>query len=67
MTIINEISRLGDTFRWKSENVATMEVAQTLGHFPGVNEAAVYGVHVPGHDGMTFRATNESKLMSNFF
>ena len=28
-----------------------MEVAQTLGHFPGVTEAAVYGVEVPGHDG----------------
>lgn len=28
-----------------------MEVAQTLGHFPGIVEAAVYGVNVPGHDG----------------
>jgi hypothetical protein len=31
-----------------------MEVAQTLGHFPGVTEAAVYGVSVPGHDGSYF-------------
>jgi hypothetical protein len=28
-----------------------MEVQQTLGHYSGVTEAAVYGVHVPGHDG----------------
>lgn len=28
-----------------------MEVAETLGRFPGVSEVAVYGVHVPGHDG----------------
>lgn len=48
------LNRLGDTYRWKSENVATMEVAQTLGHMPGVTEAAVYGVPVPGHDGMVF-------------
>lgn len=43
--------RLGDTYRWKSENVATAEVAETLGHHPGILEASVYGVEVPGHDG----------------
>lgn len=45
--------RLGDTFRWKGENVSTTEVANTLGEFPGggIVDANVYGVQLPGHDG----------------
>lgn len=45
------LDRLGDTFRWKSENVSTAEVAEVLGRFPGVAEANVYGVLVPYHEG----------------
>lgn len=45
------MDRLGDTFRWKSENVSTADVAEALGSFPGISEANVYGVEVPGHDG----------------
>ena len=43
--------RLGDTFRWKSENVSTAEVGQTVGAHPSVREANVYGVQLPHHDG----------------
>lgn len=43
--------RIGDTFRWKSENVSTAEVSQTLGLHPAVHEANVYGVELPHHDG----------------
>ena len=45
------VDRIGDTFRWKGENVATSEVAEALSAVLGVREANVYGVTVPGHDG----------------
>ncbi|XP_045923644.1 long-chain fatty acid transport protein 6 isoform X1 [Micropterus dolomieu] len=43
--------RVGDTFRWKGENVATTEVAETLGLVDFIQEVNVYGVEVPGHEG----------------
>lgn len=43
--------RIGDTFRWKSENVSTAEVSSVLGTHPHIHEANVYGVEVPNHDG----------------
>lgn len=57
------VDRVGDTFRWKGENVATAEVAQAIAAYPGVVDVTVYGVEVPGRDGragMAAIVANES-------
>jgi fatty-acyl-CoA synthase len=45
------VDRLGDTFRWKGENVSTTEVAGVLRQCVGVQHAVVYGVKIPGNEG----------------
>ena len=45
------VDRIGDTFRWKGENVSTNEVAEVVSVVGGVEEANVYGVEIPGTDG----------------
>jgi fatty-acyl-CoA synthase len=45
------VDRIGDTFRWKGENVSTAEVTAAIARCPGVLDATVYGVAVPGADG----------------
>jgi fatty-acyl-CoA synthase len=45
------VDRIGDTFRWKGENVASCEVAAAIAAHPGIAEATVYGVPVRGTEG----------------
>lgn len=49
---ISFIDRLGDTYRWKAKTVSAHQVADVLGKFFGpIDEAIVYGVKIPGHEG----------------
>ena len=45
------VDRIGDTFRWKSENVSTTEVGDAFADLDGVESVTVYGVQVPGIEG----------------
>src|SRR5262249_19161903 len=57
------VDRIGDTFRWKGENVSTSEVEEIIVGCPGISEAVVYGVAIPcaaGRAGMAALVTNDS-------
>ncbi|MBK1711049.1 long-chain-acyl-CoA synthetase, partial [Marichromatium gracile] len=64
------IDRIGDTFRWKGENVATSEVSEALTVYPGVKEANVFGVTIPGTEGragMVSLVVEEDFDLSGFY
>ncbi|GLZ41280.1 long-chain-acyl-CoA synthetase [Actinokineospora sp. NBRC 105648] len=60
------VDRLGDTFRWKGENVATTEVEGALGEHPDVEQAVVYGVPVAGADGKAGMAAVKLRAGARF-
>ncbi len=56
------VDRLGDTFRWKGENVSTTEVENIVSDYEKIAEAVVYGVEIPhtnGRAGMAAITLNE--------
>ncbi|XP_075581610.1 long-chain fatty acid transport protein 2-like [Pelecanus crispus] len=58
--------RVGDTFRWKGENVATTEVEATLAMVNFIQEVNVYGVSVPGCEGRCGMAAIRLKAGASF-
>ena len=60
------VDRIGDTFRWKGENVSTSEVAEAIAGFPAVQDVTVYGVRVPGRDGRAGMASIVVERLQGF-
>ncbi len=56
------VDRVGDTFRWKGENVATAEVESIINQLDMVENCAVYGVSVPNCDGRAGMCTIIPKI-----
>ncbi len=61
------VDRLGDTFRWKSENVSTNEVAEVLNTYRQIDESTVFGVQIPGTEGRAGMAAIVAKVPAKEF
>lgn len=60
------MDRIGDTYRWKGENISTQQVAQAIMALPDVARAVVYGVPVPGAEGRAGMALIEPADVGSF-
>jgi citronellyl-CoA synthetase len=66
------VDRLGDTFRWKGENVSTIEVEEVISSFESIDHTSVYGIKIPGTEGRAGMASilttvNHEKFDFNSF
>ena len=61
------VDRLGDTFRWKGENVSTTEVEDLISSFEVIDHTSVYGVEIPGCEGRAGMASILSTVKHEIF
>ncbi len=60
------VDRLGDTFRWKGENISTDQITEWATRVPFVAQAAVYGIQLPGHEGRAGMVTITLRANTSF-
>jgi acyl-CoA synthetase (AMP-forming)/AMP-acid ligase II len=60
------VDRMGDTFRWKGENVSTFEVQEQVSSWPTAAEVNAYGVQIPGTEGRAGMVAMVLKSASEF-